>query len=305
MVTFVGISRGMRMNEPNIDKTDIPDIGILETRRPGDTSFQICGWCEHGGTGYTFKGCMVKGRCGFIPMMPPPIDWDKMEAGLQDLDNYSRLDLKHQIKILEGAIARNQTSLSSNNANRAALKKMIKSGELGPDVLDWDGFDFDESCRMEFNWDTSCPLLAWMPNPEYQHNILERYSELIRIIKRLDRVYRNNIKKCRELMADAPDAPPYPVNCPYDYFTDGELVRFVYDGVWRRGRLMSAIPNAEGFHVDYDNASIRVKFMMKEADYIYMVEKDMKRWDWWISMMPEDMKDTPAPTLDPTVLDGN
>lgn len=83
-------------------------------RKKGDTNFQTCGWCKHGGSGGHRYDCMVDGKCNLLKDYQNEVAWDTecklTTLGKEDLT--SIIESKEQnIKSYESSIIKKKEEI--------------------------------------------------------------------------------------------------------------------------------------------------------------------------------------------------
>lgn len=111
----------------------------MMNRKEGDTTFSLCGWCKHRGTGTYRYGTMLSGSCSLLRSYHETVEFDtpcKIKVlGKSDLDSIIR-SKEYEITSNEGSIKRRKEEIAVLNVLK---KKAVKK----PPLPDSRGQDFE------------------------------------------------------------------------------------------------------------------------------------------------------------------
>lgn len=145
---------------------------------------RICGWCRYAGSGYMVNNCLVKGKCGLIPLpmkdtdLVPPVQLkeDDPKKALERYEEFDRMD---------------NMAVQGFKRIRAIVDKIIeKMTACGKDDIPLDGQVF---------WNTECILVKGMNNEDIRNEIILRldgWSDFFE--KRIDE-RRHHILKLKDI----------------------------------------------------------------------------------------------------------
>lgn len=86
----------------------------LKNRKIGATTFNLCGWCKHRGSGSYRHDCMIEGSCSLLPEYDDEreVRWDTpcviMNRGKEDIQRYVQSH-KYKIEESKGIIRRERS----------------------------------------------------------------------------------------------------------------------------------------------------------------------------------------------------
>lgn len=225
-------------------------------RNPGDTDFEICGWCRYAGTGRCRHGCNLEASCNLLPDDRTGTYGYKTYYSKEVIrynDENVSLSGKSDIQdIIQGY------NHDINKEYRARIKglkeeiKILKGGKKFRNVIRH-SLRIKKEAPEKVYWDTSC--IFRYCTEDFVDNIIKLKNEEIEFFENIiiPKVERR-IRELEILLKTADDMPVLPDNRGSEHFNLGDKVMVWYQErrMWKEGIVVYGYRSGDGcvsFHL--------------------------------------------------------
>lgn len=173
-----------------------PDEDMLANNKAGDTTFEMCGWCKHAGSGMTIGDCFIHGACGLIPWeILDDYDWLNVRKHIEYDDDMvkkmTRGGFKELLKRFKRQASQDKLSLGKFKRNYRVLTKIHKKKSCHDDPPPE---DFDH-----VSWGITCIIMSCLGNNVFREMLFTRYEAMFILMKEKSRLRDAEMKRLSKL----------------------------------------------------------------------------------------------------------